>query len=73
LFTHVAFYGQNVNDFSQLPLSRRLYFGGLEIALSRPRESANGAHEPVDGAADSADSADSVEPQGAESHRQEGR
>jgi hypothetical protein len=75
LFTRVEFYGQNVNEFSQLPLSRRRYFGGLEIALSRPRESAHRAHEPGDGTADSAkpaDSMDSVEPQG-ESDRQEER
>jgi hypothetical protein len=71
LFTRVEFYGQNVNDFSQLPLSRRRYFGGLEIALSRPREAAKGA--PVDGTADSTDSADSVEVQEGESHRHEGR
>ena len=72
LFTSAAFYGQNVNDFSQLPLSRRRYFGGLEIALSRPREAAKGA-QPVDGTADSTDSADSVEVQEGASHRQEGR
>jgi hypothetical protein len=79
LFTRVEFYGQNVSDFSQLPMSRRRYFGGLEIALSRPRESANRAHEPVDSTVDSTDSQDSedsedsVEPQGNESHRQEER
>src|SRR5579872_1414815 len=75
LFTRVEFYGQNINEFSQLPLSRRRYFGGLEIALSRPRESAHRAHEPGDGTADfakPADSTDSVEPQG-ESDRQEER
>jgi hypothetical protein len=76
LFTQVALYSQNVNDFSQLPLSRRRYFGGLEIALSRPRESASGAHgaagSTID-STDSADSTDSVEPQGAGSHHQEGR
>jgi hypothetical protein len=70
LFTQVALYSQNVNDFSQLPLSRRRYFGGLEIALSRPRESAKGAHDTADGAPDATDSVDA---QGAESPRQEER
>jgi hypothetical protein len=70
LFTRLEFYGQNTNEFSQLPLSRRRYFGGLEIALSHPRESAKRAHESVQG---TADSTDSVEPQGDESHRQEER
>jgi hypothetical protein len=73
LFTRLEFYGQNTNEFSQLPLSRRRYFGGLEIALSHPRESAKRVHESVQGAADSADSTDSVEPQEDESHRQEER
>jgi hypothetical protein len=73
LFTRVEFYGQNINDFSQLPLSRRRYFGGLEIALSHHRESAKGAHEAVDGTADTADSTDSVEPQGDEPQRHEDR
>jgi len=72
LFTSAAFYGQNVNDFSPLPLSRRRYFGGLEISLSRPREAAKGAHDLVNGTADSIDSDDSVEPQEGES-RHEGR
>jgi hypothetical protein len=62
VFTRVDFYGQNVNDFSPLPMSRRSYFGGLEIALSHRRESRNGAHDPVDSPADSDDSTDSVEP-----------
>jgi len=66
LFTQVALYSQNVNDFSQLPLSRRRYFGGLEIALTRPRESAKGAHDAVNG---TPDTTESVEPEGAESHR----
>jgi hypothetical protein len=73
LFTRAEFYGQSVNDFSQLPLSRRRYFGGLEIALSHPREAAKGAHELVDVTTDSTDSADFIEPKESESHRQEGR
>jgi len=72
LFTSAGFYGQNVNEFSQSPLSRRRYFGGLEIALTRRREPAKSA-QPVDGAADSADAEDSAEPQEGGSHRQEGR
>ena len=70
LFTQVALYRQNVNDFSQLPLLRRRYFGGLEIALSRPRESAKRASDTVDG---TLDTTDSVEPVAAESPRQEER
>jgi len=70
LFTQLAFYSQNVNDFSQFPLSRRRYFGGLEIALSRPGESAKRAHDAVDG---TPDPTRTVEPQGAESHRREER
>ena len=70
-FTSVALYSENVNEFSQLPLSRKCYFGGLEIALSRPREPAHSAHEPGGGTTDSA--TDSVESQGDESHPQEER
>ncbi|HZW96328.1 MAG TPA: hypothetical protein VFF64_25505 [Candidatus Eremiobacteraceae bacterium] len=73
LFTRVEFYGQNINDFSQLPLSRKRYFGGLEIALSHHREPAKGAREAIEGTADAADSVDSGEPQGDESHRHEDR
>jgi hypothetical protein len=73
LFTRVEFYGQNINDFSQLPLSRRRYFGGIEIALSKHREPAKGAREVGDGTADTADSADSAEPQGDELGRHEDR
>ena len=36
VFTRTEFYGQNISEFSTFPLSRRRYFGGLEIALSRP-------------------------------------
>ena len=35
-FTQVEFYGQNVNEFSPFPVSRRRYVAGIEIALSRP-------------------------------------
>jgi hypothetical protein len=35
-FTRMEFYGQNISEFSTFPLSRRRYFGGLEVALSRP-------------------------------------
>jgi hypothetical protein len=37
-FTQLDFYDQNLNEFSPLPLSRRRYFGGVQIVLSRPRE-----------------------------------
>jgi len=36
VFARTEFYGQNISEFSTFPLSRRRYFGGLEIALSRP-------------------------------------
>jgi hypothetical protein len=73
VFTRVEFYGQNINDFSQLPLSRRRYFGGLEIALSHHREPAKGVRDAGDGTADAGDSTDSVEPQGDESRRHDDR
>jgi len=38
LFARADYYGQNVSQFSESPLSRRRYFGGLEIVLSRPPE-----------------------------------
>src|SRR5450759_2702901 len=44
VFTDLAFYGQNISEFSTLPLSRRRYFGGLEIALSRPPKLAVDSH-----------------------------
>ena len=44
VFTRTEFYGQNISEFSTFPLSRRRYFGGLEIALSRPPIPAEDAH-----------------------------
>jgi hypothetical protein len=44
VFTRTEFYGQNISEFSTFPLSRRRYFGGLEIALSRPPIAAEEAH-----------------------------
>ena len=44
VFARTEFYGQNVSEFSTLPLSRRRYFGGLEIALSRPPIPAEDPH-----------------------------
>jgi hypothetical protein len=38
VFARAEYYGQNVSQFSDSPLSRRRYFGGLEIVLSRPPE-----------------------------------
>ena len=38
LFARAEYYGQNVSPFTGAPLSRRRYFGGLEIVLSRPPE-----------------------------------
>ena len=49
VFTDLAFYGQNISEFSTFPLSRRRYFGGLEIALTRPPKPAVDAyrHKPL--------------------------
>jgi hypothetical protein len=38
VFVRAEYYGQNISQFSESPLSRRRYFGGLEIILSRPPE-----------------------------------
>ena len=38
VFARAEYYGQNFNQFSGTPLSRRRYFGGLEITLTRPPE-----------------------------------
>ena len=38
LFARAEYYGQNVSQFSESPLSRRRYFGGVEIVLARPPE-----------------------------------
>jgi hypothetical protein len=43
-FTRTEFYGQNISEFSTFPVSRRRYFGGLEISLSRPLEPAEDPH-----------------------------
>jgi hypothetical protein len=40
LFASAEYYGQNIGQFSESPLARRRYFGGLEIALSRPPDTA---------------------------------
>ena len=44
VFTRTEFYGQNISEFSTFPLSRRRYFGGLEIALSRPLDLTEDPH-----------------------------
>jgi hypothetical protein len=36
LFVRAEYYGQSISQFSESPLSRRRYFGGLEFVLSRP-------------------------------------
>ena len=38
LFTQADFYGQNQNEFLHSQLSRKRFFGGLEIVLMRPPE-----------------------------------
>ena len=40
LFASAEYYGQNIGQFSESPLSRRRYFGGLEVVLSRPPDTA---------------------------------
>lgn len=47
LFARAEYYGQNLNRFLASPLSRRRYFGGLEITLSRPpgAEGPSGQHD----------------------------
>jgi hypothetical protein len=44
LFARTEFYGQNISEFSALPLSRRRYFAGLEISLTRPPELTDDPH-----------------------------
>jgi hypothetical protein len=70
VFARAELYSQNVNDFSPLPLSRRRYFGGLEIVLAHPRESEKVSSRPGEG---SANTTDSAEPGGDEPGRQEER
>jgi len=43
-FTRTEFYGQNISEFSTFPLSRRRYFAGFEISLTRPPEVADDPH-----------------------------
>jgi hypothetical protein len=43
-FTRTEFYGQNISEFSALPLSRRRYFAGFEISLTRPPELSDDPH-----------------------------
>jgi hypothetical protein len=38
LFTRTDFYGQNVSEFTPFPMSRRRYFAGVEMTLSRAPE-----------------------------------
>ena len=52
-FTQLDFYDQNINEFSPLPLSRRRYFGGVQIVLSRPREVVDVPSQPTDTSKDS--------------------
>jgi hypothetical protein len=52
-FTQLDFYDQNLNEFSPLPLSRRRYFGGLQVVLSRPREVIDVPGQSIDSPANS--------------------
>jgi hypothetical protein len=44
VFARSDFYGQNISEFSTFPMSRRRYFGGLEITLTRPPGVAEDPH-----------------------------
>lgn len=43
-FTRTEFYGQNVSEFQNFPMSRRRYFAGLEFTLSRAPELTDDPH-----------------------------
>jgi hypothetical protein len=44
-FVRTEFYGQNLSEFTNFPMSRRRYFAGLEFFLSRaPETSADNPH-----------------------------
>ena len=43
-FARTDFYGQNINEFTAFPISRRRYFGGLEFTLSRAPELSGDPH-----------------------------
>ncbi len=61
-------YGQNINEFAGIPMSRNRYFGGMEVMLSRPPV----AEEPVrrrKTAAPDSDQAPAPEVQGPEERR----
>jgi hypothetical protein len=55
VFASAEYYGQNIGQFSESPLSRRRYFGGLEIALSRPPALENAPRRRGQGPADPTD------------------
>jgi hypothetical protein len=61
VFARAEYYGQNVSQFSESPLSRRRYFGGLEIVLSRPPQREEARSRRVKLLAESAETAE--EPQ----------
>jgi hypothetical protein len=42
VFTRTEFYGQNVSEFENFPVSRRRYFAGLEFTLARAPELTDG-------------------------------
>lgn len=44
VFTQTDFYGQNIDEFSTAPFSRRRYFAGLEVTLSRAPELSDDPH-----------------------------
>jgi hypothetical protein len=43
-FARTDFYGQNINEFTAFPISRRRYFAGLEFTLSRAPELSGDPH-----------------------------
>lgn len=48
LFTQAEFYGQNMNEFLHSQMSRKRFFGGLEIVLMRPPEQARVPKAPAE-------------------------
>jgi len=66
-FTRTEFYGQNISEFQNFPMSRRRYFAGLEFTLSRAPELTADPHRhkpPVP-------EENSAQPQQGEGHPQE--
>ncbi len=46
LFGNVDYFGQNLNEFLRIPMSRKRYFGGLEVNLMRTVETRDASRRP---------------------------